>query len=134
MDNKVKVAIGGLAITGVVAFGIGFGFRYSEGVKIANSPLNQYTYYDSLESYPEIKKDMALRVEESMKNGMSEEEACLEAIDWASTEIYTDAVDFYNQFTDDGWDADTDHQQKEYEQHIQKKFGHAIMEVTKDAE
>lgn len=130
MDNKVKVAIGGLAITGVVAFGIGFGFRYSEGVKIANSPLNQYTYYDSLESYPEIKKDMALRVEESMKNGMSEEEACLEAINWASTEIYTDAVDFYNQFTDDGWDADTDQQQAEYEKHIQKKYGYKILEVA----
>lgn len=129
MNKKTKVAVAGLAITGVVAFGIGFGFRYSEGVKIANSPLNQYTYYDSLESYPEIKKDMALRVEESMKNGMSEEEACLEAIDWASTEIYTDAVDFYSQYTDDGWDADTDQQQAEYEKHIKEKFGYTIMEV-----
>lgn len=131
--NK-KVAFVGLAIAGVVAIGTTVGFRYSEGVKIANSPLNQYTYYDSLESYPEIKKDMALRVEESMANGMSEEEACLEAIDWASDQIYTDAVDFYSQYNDDGWDADTDHQQDEYKQHIQKKFGHKIMEVTKDAE
>lgn len=130
MDNKVKVAIGGLAVAGVIAIGA-LGFRYSEGVKIANSPLNQYTYYDSLESYPEIKKDMALRVEESMANGMSEEEACLEAIDWASTEIYTDAVDFYSQYTDDGWDADTDHQQDEYEKHIQQKYDYNIMEVEK---
>lgn len=129
MNKKTMVAIGGLAITGVVAISIGFGCSYSEGVKIANSPLNQYTYYDSLESYPEIKKDMALRVEESMADGMSEEEACLEAIDWASDQIYTDAVDFYSQYTDDGWDADTDHQQAEYKQHIQQKFGHTIMEV-----
>ena len=126
--NK-KVAFVGLAIAGVVAIGTTVGFRYSEGVKIANSPLNQYTYYDSLESYPEIKKDMALRVEESMSNGMSEEEACLEAIDWASTEIYTDAVDFYNQYTDDGWDSDTDKQHAEYEKHIQQKYGYEIMEV-----
>lgn len=131
MNKKTKVAVVGLAITGVVAFGVGFGFRYSEGVKIANSPLNGYTYYDSLESYPEIKKDMALRVEESMANGMSEEEACLEAIDWASTEIYTDAVDFYSQYTDDGWDADTDQQQDEYEKHIQQKYDYNIMEVEK---
>lgn len=128
MNKKTKVAVAGLAITGVVAFGVGFGFRYSEGVKIANSPLNQYTYFDSLESYPEIKKDMALRVEESMKDGMSEEEACLEAINWASTEIYTDAVEFYSQF-DDGWDSDTDQQQAEYEKHIQQKYGYTIMEV-----
>ena len=128
MDNKVKMTVVGLAVAGVAAISIGFGCRYSEGVKIANSPLNDYTYYDSLESYPEIKKDMALRVEESMKNGMSEEEACLEAINWASTEIYTDAVDFYSQF-DDGWDADTDHQQAEYEKHIQQKYGYTIMEV-----
>lgn len=128
MNKKTVAAVGGLAVAGVIAISIGFGCRYSEGVKIANSPLNQYTYFDSLESYPKIKKDMVDRVEESLKAGMTEEEACLEAIDWASTEIYTDAVDFYGQF-DDGWDADTDHQQKEYEQHIQKKFGHAIMEV-----
>lgn len=128
--NK-KVAFVGLAITGVVAIGTTVGFRYSEGVKIANSPLNQYTYYDTLESYPEIKKDMALRVEESMANGMSEEEACLEAIDWASTEIYTDAVDFYSQYTDDGWDSDTDKQHAEYEKHIQQKYDYNIMEVEK---
>ena len=130
MDNKVKVAIGGLAITGVVAISIGFGCSYSEGVKIANSPLNDYNYFYSLDNYPEIKRDMVYRVEESMATGMSEEEACLEAIDWASDQIYTDAVDFYSQF-DDGWDADTDHQQEEYKQHIEEKFGHEIMEVEK---
>lgn len=129
MDKKTMVAFGGLAVAGVIAISIGFGCRYSEGVKIANSPLNDYTYYDSLESYPEIKKDMALRVEESMANGMTEEEACLEAIDWASTEIYTDAVDFYGQF-DDGWDADTDKQHAEYEKHIQQKYGYKILEVA----
>lgn len=133
MNKKIAMAIGGLAITGVVAIGAVVGYNYSEGVKIANSPLNDYTYFYSLDNYPEIKRDMVYRVEESMATGMSEEEACLEAIDWASDQIYTDAVDFYSQF-DDGWDADTDHQQEEYEQHIQKKFGHEIMEVTKDAE
>lgn len=126
--NKKVVAVGGLAVAGVIAISIGFGCRYSEGVKIANSPLNDYTYFYSLDNYPEIKRDMVYRVEESMDSGMTEEEACLEAIDWASTEIYTDALEFYGQY-DDGWDADTDHQQKEYEQHIQKKFGHKIMEV-----
>lgn len=129
MNKKLAMTIGGLAVAGVIAIGAVVGYNYSEGVKIANSPLNGYTYYNSLESYPEIKKDMALRVEESMKNGMSEEEACLEAIDWASTEIYTDAVDFYSQYTDDGWDADTDQQQAEYEKHIKEKFGYTIMEV-----
>lgn len=131
MNKKLAMTIGGLAITGVVAISIGFGCSYSEGVKIANSPLNQYTYFYSLDNYPEIKRDMVYRVEESMASGMTEEESCLEAIDWASDQIYTDAVDFYSQYTDDGWDADTDHQQKEYEQHIQKKFGHKIMEVEK---
>ena len=131
MNKKLVVAIGGLAITGVVAISIGFGCSYSEGVKIANSPLNQYTYFYSLDNYPEIKRDMVYRVEESMASGMTEEESCLEAIDWASDQIYTDAVDFYSQYTDDGWDADTDHQQDEYKQHIQKKFGHKIMEVEK---
>lgn len=129
MNKKTVAAVGCLAVAGVAAFSIGFGFRYSEGVKIANSPLNQYTYYDSLESYPEIKKDMAFRVEESMDSGMTEEEACLEAIDWASTEIYTDAVDFYSQF-DDGWDSDTDKQHAEYEKHIQQKYGYKILEVA----
>ena len=128
LSKSSKVAIVGLAITSVVAIGAVVGYNYSEGVKIANSPLTQYTYYDSLESYPKIKKDMADRVEESMKNGMSEDEACLEAIDWASTEIYTDAVDFYSQF-DDGWDSDTDKQHAEYEKHIQQKYGYEIMEV-----
>lgn len=129
MDNKVKVAIGALAITGVVAIGA-LGFRYSEGVKIANSPLNGYTYFYSLDNYPEIKKDMVYRVEESMANGMSEEEACLEAIDWASDQIYTDALEFYGQY-DDGWDAEEpDMQSAEYKQHIEKKFGYKIIEVA----
>lgn len=130
MNKKKMMAVGGLAVAGVIAIGA-LGFKYSEGVKIANSPLNQYTYFDSLESYPKIKKDMVNRVEESLKAGMSEDEACLEAINWASTEIYTDAVDFYNQFTDDGWDADTDQQHAEYEKHIQQKYGYTIMEVEK---
>lgn len=129
MNKKSKVAFVSLAITGVIAIGA-LGFRYSEGVKIANSPLNDYNYFYSLDNYPEIKKDMVYRVEESMANGMSEEEACLEAIDWASDQIYTDALEFYGQY-DDGWDAEEpDMQSAEYKQHIEKKFGYKILEVA----
>lgn len=129
MNKKAMVVVGGLAVAGVIAIGA-LGFRYSEGVKIANSPLNDYTYFYSLDNYPKIKRDMVYRIEESMDSGMTEEEACLEAIDWASDQIYTDALEFYGQY-DDGWDADTDHQQKEYEQHIQQKYDYNIMEVEK---
>lgn len=128
MSKKAMAAVISLVVIGVVAILALYGYKHNEGVKIANSPLNDYTYFYSLDNYPEIKRDMVYRVEESMDSGMTEEEACLEAIDWASDQIYTDALEFYGQY-DDGWDADTDHQQKEYEQHIQKKFGHAIMEV-----
>ena len=130
MSKKTVAAVVSLIVLGVVAILALYGYKHNEGVKIANSPLNGYTYFYSLDNYPKIKRDMVYRVEESMATGMSEEEACLEAIDWASDQIYTDALEFYGQY-DDGWDAEEpDMQSAEYKQHIEKKFGYKILEVA----
>lgn len=61
---------------------------------MANTPLKNHSYFYSMDNFPKYKMDMVKKVEKLMKNGVSEEEACLIAIEETSDKIYKDKLAF----------------------------------------
>ncbi|MBD5508828.1 MAG: hypothetical protein HDR05_12495 [Lachnospiraceae bacterium] len=74
---------------------------------IEETPLTEYSYWYSLDKFPRYKVEAAQKVEQLMSNGVSQEEACEEAINEVSDKIYNDTVYFIENNTDitsDNWE------------------------------
>lgn len=86
---------------------------------MSNSPLNNYTFYYSLDNFPKYKLEAVEMVEELMKEGVVEQEACQMAIQTTSDKIYEDIREFYSTQEND-WD-NTDNSEEELKKFIAKR-------------
>lgn len=93
--KRVAIAIGVGLIAVVIAVVAGVGINNHQKEKLlAESPLQDYSVWYSLDNYPKFKLEAAERVDELMQTGTDKVEACEIAVEELSDKIYADSVEF----------------------------------------
>lgn len=88
---------------------------------LETTPLNNYSFYYSLDNFPKYKVEAAEMVDELMEQGVSEQEACQTAIDVTSDKIYEDTLEFSKTQKEYSWDVDPEEREAELIKFMAKK-------------
>lgn len=89
-------------VLGVVVFGCVAGVkvqnareaRAADEALLQATPLQNYNLWYGMDKYPKYKVEAANMVNELMADGMSQEDACIEALNYMSDSVYEDTKNF----------------------------------------
>lgn len=121
-NKRVAIAIGIGLIVVVVAVLTGVGINHHHKQKLlAESPLQDYSVWYSLDNYPKFKLEAAERVDELMRTGTNKVEACEIAVEELSDKIYADSIEFIeSEFSGYDWDDEIPDWEESYMKHLEK--------------
>jgi len=118
--NLIIVTTISMVVLAMIPVGGFIGKKIKNNSIVKSSPLNEYSYYYSLDEFPKYKLEAAEMVNELIAKGVSEEDACMQAIDVTSDKIYADTLEFYDN-VDYDWNNDEVARQKDFEKFIARK-------------
>lgn len=102
IDSKIGILTFVVVAITAIIFGSVIGVRV-HNVNVAKAadeallqatPLQNYNLWYGMDKYPKYKVEAANMVNELMADGMSQEDACIEALNYMSDSVYEDTKNF----------------------------------------